>query len=147
MLSFVRALAICFSPRLSCLALYCERNSLNTASMSRCAYHTSRFFIAAKRAIVVRYSWTVSSTIRSWSLTEKPLSRAATSMLTARRLTSHSHGPGRVSSKSFISKISARSGDPKTPKFDRCASPQHCTVSPERGVFARSLAMISAAPR
>ena len=31
----------------------------------------------------------------------KPLSRAATTMLAASRLTSHSHGPGNVSSKSF----------------------------------------------
>ena len=115
--------------------------------MSRWAYHTSRFFIAAKPAIAVRYASTVSSTIWSWSLTGKPLLRAAISMLTARRLTSHSHGPGSVSSKSLMSNISRRSGEAKTPKFDRCASPQHCTVRPERGVDARSLAMISAAPR
>ena len=62
--------------------------------MSRWAYQTSRFFIAAKLAIAVRYSATVSSTTCSWSLTGKPLSCAAISMLTARRLTSHSHGPG-----------------------------------------------------
>ena len=35
----------------------------------------------------------------------------AISMLTARRLTSHSHGPGSVSSKSLMSKTSRRSGE------------------------------------
>ena len=39
--------------------------------MSRWAYQTSRFFIAAKPAIAVRYSATVSSTICSWSLTRE----------------------------------------------------------------------------
>ena len=41
----------------------------------------------------------------------------------------------------------ARSGDANTPKFDRCASPQSCTLSPAVGVLARSAAMIFAAPR
>ena len=77
----------------------------------------------------------------------KPLSRAAISMLAASRLTSHSHGPGSVSSKSLMSNTSRRSGEAKTPKFDRCASPQHWTCSPERGVPAKSWAMIFAAPR
>ena len=35
--------------------------------------------------------------------------------------------PGSVSSKSFTSNSSVRSGDAKMPKFDRCASPQSCT--------------------
>ena len=70
-----------------------------------------------------------------------------TSKLAARRLTSHSHGPGRVSSKSLMSKIIRRSGVPNRPKFDRCASPHNCTVTPDTGVAARSDAMISAAPR
>ena len=69
------------------------------------------------------------------------------SKLAAIRLTSHSHGPGRVSSKSLMSKISCRSGVPNTPKFDRCASPHSCTVIPETGVDARSAAMIAAPPR
>ena len=62
------------------------------------------------------------------------MSRAAISMLAASRLTSHSHGPGSVSSKSLTSNTSRRSGEANTPKFDRCASPQHCTFSPDRGV-------------
>ena len=46
----------------------------------------------------------------SCSLARKPLSRAAISMLTASRLTSHSHGPGSVSSKSLMSNTSAPLG-------------------------------------
>jgi hypothetical protein len=68
-------------------------------------------------------------------------------MLAASRLRSHSHGPGSVSSKSLRSNTSRRSGEPNTPKFDRCASPQDCTWNPERGIPARSAAMIRAAPR
>ncbi len=128
-------------------ALNCEPYSLSAFSVSRRAYHKSRFVIPAKLAIAVRYRPTVSSTIRSWSLARKPLSRAAINMLAANRLTSHSHGPGSVSSKSLTSNTSRRSGEANTPKFDRCASPQHCTVSPDRGVALRSLAMIIAAPR
>ena len=76
-----------------------------------------------------------------------PRCRPATSTLATSRFTSHSHGPGRVSSKSFMSKINVRSGVPKTPKFDRCASPQTWVTIPDTGVRARSVAMSSAAPR
>jgi hypothetical protein len=34
-----------------------------------------------------------------------------------------------------------------TPKFDRCASPQHCTRNPVVAVRERSHAMIAAPPR
>src|SRR5262249_29573411 len=37
--------------------------------------------------------------------------------------------------------------DAKKPKFDRCASPQACTVIPVTGVVARSWAITAAAPR
>ena len=53
----------------------------------------------------------------------KPLLRAAIVKLADIRFTSYSNGPGSVSSKSFRSNSNARSGDAKTPKFDRCASP------------------------
>ena len=76
-----------------------------------------------------------------------PRSRPRTSKLAARRFTSHSHGPDSVSSKSLMSNSIRRSGVPNRPKFDRWASPQSCTVTPDRGVAARSAAMISAAPR
>ena len=78
---------------------------------------------------------------------EYPLSRPAMAKLAARRLTSHSHGPGNVSSKSLMPNTIRRSGVANTPKFIRWASPQTWVVIPERGVPARSAAMISAAPR
>jgi len=67
--------------------------------------------------------------------------------LPARRFTSHSQGAGIVSSKSLMSKISRRSGVAKPPKLSRWASPQAWTRRPVVGVWARSLAMIAAAPR
>ena len=54
MLSLVRALASIFSVRLTPLGLSCGPSSASTLSMSRWAYQTSRFFIAAKPAIAVR---------------------------------------------------------------------------------------------
>src|SRR5215212_7196517 len=62
--------------------------------------------------------------------------------LAAIRFTSYSNGPGRVSSKSFTSNSSRRSGEANTPKFDRWASPHSCTWSPAVGVALRSAAMI-----
>ncbi len=53
------------------------------------------------------------------SAVEKPLLRAAIVKLADMRFTSYSNGPGSVSSKSFRSNSSARSGDAKTPKFER----------------------------
>ena len=129
MLSLVRALASCFSPRFTCLGLNCERNSFSTASMSRCAYQTSRLFMAAKRAMRCGTPRRVEHDLLLILDVEAAV-RATISMLTARRLTSHSHGPGSVSSKSLMSNTSWRSGEAKTPKFERCASPQHCTVKP-----------------
>ena len=56
-----------------------------------------------------------------------PFWRAATTRLVARRATSHSKGPGRVSSKSRRSKLRLRSGVAHRPKFRTWASPQSCT--------------------
>ena len=52
---------------------------------------------------------------------------AATTRLAARRATSHSNGPGNVSSKSRRSKLRLRSGVAHSPKFKMCASPQSWT--------------------
>ena len=52
-------------------------------------------------------------------LRSNPRLRAAISMLAARRFTSHSKGPGSVSSKSFTSNTRSRSGEAKPPKFDQ----------------------------
>ena len=60
----------------------------------------------------------------------RPLSRQATTKLAARRLTSHSHGAGSVSSRSLMEKMTLRSGVAKPPKLHRWASPQHWTRMP-----------------
>src|SRR4051794_19961078 len=138
MLSRVRALAKALSARLRSFGLSYPPRSRRTPSTSIRAYQTARLPVPANRAIAVRYSSTAPRTMRSWLLAEYPLLTAAISMLTASRLTSHSQGPGRVSSKSLRSNTSRRSGEANTPKFDRWASPQHWTVRPERGVRARS---------
>ena len=74
-------------------------------------------------------------------------SRAAMAALAASRFTSHSNGPGQVSSKSFRSNTSDLSGLAKMPKFNRCASPHSCTSIPDVGVVARSRPICSAEPR
>ena len=103
--------------------------------------------ISAKSAIASRYAATDASVDARVSAFENPLLRAAIVKLAAIRFTSYSNGPGRVSSKSFRSNSSFRSGEANTPKFDRCASPHNWTPSPAVGVSLRSAAMIFAAPR
>jgi hypothetical protein len=122
--------------------------SRSTSSLAaRRSYQTSRWLSFAKPRIPSRYSRTQALTIRlRWSVVS-PTSRPAISTLAAMRLTSHSHGPGSVSSKSFGPKTSLRSGAAKPPKFEMCASPHACTTMPESGVAARSAAMTAAAPR
>src|SRR5277367_1931242 len=78
---------------------------------------------------------------------EKLRSLAANTKLAPRRLMSDSQGPGKVSSKSLISKTRVRSGVAKTPKFERWQSPQACTLIPDTGEFARSCAWMIAVPR
>ena len=68
-------------------------------------------------------------------------------MLAASRLTSHSHGPGIVSSKSFESNTRVRSGEAKSPKFERWESPLAWTMMSLRGVVDRSKAITAGAPR
>ena len=103
--------------------------------------------ISANSAMASRYAWTERPVATRASSLLKPLLRAATVKLAAIRLTSYSNGPGSVSSKSFKSNSSSRSGDAKTPKLERWASPHSCTSSPAVGVSLRSSAMIFAAPR
>ena len=103
--------------------------------------------MAANSRIARRYEPTVLSTRALRSASDAPRERAAMTTLAAKRFTSHSHGPGSVSSKSLTLKMSERSGDAKNPKFDRCASPQSCTRTPLVGVSARSAAISAAAPR
>ena len=111
------------------------------------AYQTSRSRWAAKPRMAARYRPTVDIAIERHSLSVNPRSRPAITVLAARRFTSHSHGPGRVSSKSLIEKTTLRSGEAKPPKLPRWASPQSCTSMPDRGPGARSAAMMAAPPR
>ena len=117
------------------------------ASTSMWEYRTARLVMAANRFMAVRYSPSRASTTLVRSLMENPLSRPATAKLAASRLTSHSHGPGQVSSKSLMPNSKRRSGEANAPKFIRWASPHTWVVIPDRGVPAKSAAMMSAAPR
>ena len=103
--------------------------------------------MAANSRIASRYERPTSRLIDRRRFASKPRSRPATAKLATSRLTSHSNGPGSVSSKSLMLKISRRSGAAKTPKFDRWASPHSWTSSPVRGSPARSAAIGYAAPR
>ena len=152
MLSRVRALATPLAtPLASFLPSRSSLTSVSTHSSIRCIsmweYHTSSEPRFAAFLICSRYSSTAASTTSRRSERLKDRSRPAISKLAARRLTSHSQGPGRVSSKSLMSNISWRSGEANRPKLERWASPQHWTTRPVRGVEARSAAMIEAAPR
>ena len=111
------------------------------------SYQTSRWLMRAKPRIASRYSRTQSRTSCSRRFGGKPMSRPAISTLAAIRLTSHSHGPGSVSSKSLGPNTSLRSGAANPPKFEMCASPQACTTMPVHRVAARSAAITAAAPR
>ena len=94
-----------------------------------------------------RYDRTAAWTAWRPSCGVKRRDRAATATLATSRRTSHSHGPGCVSSKSLTSNMRSRSGDANNPKLPRCASPASCTAMSVRGSEARSAAIGSAAPR
>ncbi len=100
--------------------------------MSTRAYQTSRLRIAANWAIAALYDRTTSVLIARRVFSSKPLSRPATAKLATSRLTSHSNGPGSVSSKSLRLKTSLRSGAAKPPKLERWASPQSWVCKPVR---------------
>jgi hypothetical protein len=98
--------------------------------------------IEANSRIVVRYVPTPATIAARRCASSKPIARPATAKLAAKRFTSHSNGPGSVSSKSLMLKTMRRSGAAKAPKFARRASPHNWTLRPERGVWARSAAMM-----
>ena len=118
---------------------------MTCSSVSR-AYQMSILPIVANSVMASRYARTDASVDAVASGALNPLLRAAMVKLAAIRLTSYSKGPGNVSSKSFRSKRSVRSGDANPPKFGRCASPRSWTFSPAVGVSFRSVAMILATP-
>ena len=103
------------------------------ASMSTREYHTSRLPDSARRCISCRYVAPTSRAAVAQSFLEKFWSRPAMTTLAARRLRSHSHGPGSVSSKSLTSNIIDRSGEANRPKLLRWASPQTCVGESRAG--------------
>jgi hypothetical protein len=141
MLSLVRTLATVFWKRFICLLDGADSICSRIPSTSRRAYQTSMFLIFAKCAIAARYSRVIVITTERRIALLKPRSRPATAKLAASRLTSHSNGPGSVSSKSLMPKTSLRSGAAQMPKLARCASPQSWACSPVRGPAARSAAI------
>ena len=147
MLSLLCAFATLRSNRRSCLASakLCIRRAMSSRS-SR-ANQMSMLRIPAKSCMASRYARTTARLMTLRCLASNPRSRPATAKLATSRLTSHSNGPGNVSSKSLTLKTSRRSGAAKTPKFERCASPQSCTCRSVCGVAARSPAMSAAPPR
>ena len=147
MLSFDCALATLRSNCCRCFRLPCCPMSALMSSTSMREYQRSRFDMPANFLIASRYARVTARLTDCRCLASKPRSRPATAKLATSRLTSHSNGPGRVSSKSLMLNTSRRSDAAKAPKFDRCASPQSCTSSPVRGTSARSAAIGYAAPR
>jgi len=67
--------------------------------------------IAANERIASEYERAIARTARRPTTSSNSRSCAAITKLAARRLMSHSHGPGNVSSKSLMSNTIVRSGD------------------------------------
>ena len=124
-----------------------RRAILSIIAASTREYHTSSCVIVANAAMRSLYELTAASAARAHALSVPLIKRPASIILVANRLTSHSHGAGKVSSKSLMSKIRFRSGVANNPKFIKWQSPHACALFPSVGVFAKSLAMIAAEPR
>ena len=85
------------------------RRTMSSASMRE--YQIASVAASANPAIASRYAAVAWTQARSRSFRVRPLLRPAIATLATRRCRSHSHGPGSVSSKSFRSNTSARSGE------------------------------------
>ncbi len=110
-LSLVRAFAAAFATVSAWCFACCSRSRRSIVSTSSWAYQTSRLRASASLRIHSRYARTALSTAFVRCVSVKSRSRPAISKLAARRFTSHSNGPGSVSSKSLRSKTSERSGE------------------------------------
>ena len=146
-LSRVRIFASTARDFLTALLRSRDLNWAMVSSTSSREYQTVSVPEPVNSRIALRYRAPAATATRRMSAAAKPLSRPATTRLATRRLTSHSNGPGSVSSKSLTSNTSRRSGDPNAPKLDRCASPHSWTRNPGEGTVARSAAIGRAAPR
>ena len=147
MLSLVRALSTTRRVFLTCFFPAARPQRSRIVPISRRAYQVSITPFAPNSWIAVRYERVPATIAARRAASSKPRARPATAKLAASRFTSHSNGPGSVSSKSLRLNTIRRSGAAKPPKFERCASPHSCACSPERGAPARSAAMMYAAPR
>ena len=133
MLSFERALARVASRLGASLVPTWARTRATRESPSRRAYHTPNSVSAANSRIASRYWRAVASTAFRRSAGFSWPSRPATSMLAARRFTSHSHGPGRVSSKSFTSNSKERSGRGEAAEVEQVSVPAALHPEPRGG--------------
>src|SRR5204863_7397313 len=118
---------------ITCVGRSHGRTAFITSSSDRWAYQMSIVRMSANSAIACRYADTDARVDDRASDRENPLLRAAIVKLAAIRFTSYSNGPGSVSSKSFKSNSSFRSGEANTPKFDRWASPHSWVGRPAVG--------------
>ena len=146
-LSLVSALSTLWRKATASAGPACSSNRRASSVASRSAYQVARTPRPAKFRTVSRYWRAVATTTSRRSASSNPRARPATARLAARRLRSHSQGPGSVSSKSLSENTRSRSGEAKPPKFERWASPQAWTRRPDTGVVARSAAMTATAPR
>ena len=110
------------------------------------AYQTSMLLGAANSRIAWRYAATASDD-RPRVPCAEAVARAPIAKLAARRLTSHSQGPGSVSSKSLMSKTRLALGGPEGAEVRQVRVAAKLDVRPEVGVLARSVAIDAAAPR
>src|SRR4029453_14784634 len=108
-----------FCIRFRCCALARAANSRTTLSTSIRLYQTSRFRKGGNSRIARGYERAPPVLIFARVLVSKPRSRPATAKLATRRLTSHSNGPGRVSSKSLGAKPRRRGGGGKMPEVEK----------------------------
>src|SRR5215472_9506625 len=136
-----------FSTCSQCFRAATDRASSTKTSASMYEYHTSSARMVPYSRMCSRYDCAIVTTASSQRFRFKPNSRDARTMLAASRLTSHSQGAGKVSSKSLMSNSSRRSGLAKPPKFHAWQSPHACTRIPVAGVFERSQAIKAAEPR
>ena len=97
-------------------------------SMNFCSWKDRKAVAADLRPIYE--APTAEEAARRAPLSETRFSRARITREASNRLTSHSNGPGSVSSKSRRSKERLRSGVRQSPKFSTCASPHIWTVMP-----------------
>ena len=126
MLSLPCALARFLSNRLTSAGIALANGTGRTPSRRRVVRTRRRGWSSVRtRAIASRYGPHDPRRRHALPSSSNSRDRAAISKLAARRLTSHSNGPGLVSSKSLTSNTSVGRVRRSRRSCDRCASPQH----------------------